>query len=127
MGDVSDNFDRDEYACKCGCGFDVVDKELNIIHEDLRNHFRKPVVHNSVCRCYSHNEKVQFEFKKDYVAGTSTSDHLYGKGSDTVVRGVSPAKVYQYLDNKYPNSLGLGNAKTFTHIGVRPYRARWSY
>ncbi|MBR3569238.1 MAG: hypothetical protein IKN96_00345 [Oscillibacter sp.] len=41
------------------------------------------------------------------------------------VKGVPPEKVYAYLTGKYPNKYGIGKYQTFTHIDVRPSKARW--
>ena len=127
MGDISKNFSRWEYECKCGCGLDVVDKELNEVEEDLRDYFEARVTNKSANRCYAYNEKVQFKYKKGYVAGTSKSKHKLCKAADVVVEGVNPHAVYEYLHNKYPDKYGLGDADGFTHIDVRPNRARWGY
>lgn len=127
MGDVSKYFDRDEFSCKCGCGFATVDIELLSVLDDLREHFRKPVSLNSACRCYRHNEKVQKANDKNYVAGSSKSKHMNGIAADVVVSGVSPDNVAKYLEGKYPNKYGIGKYKTFTHIDVRSLKARWDY
>ena len=28
MGDLTDNFNKEEYACKCGCGRDDINNDL---------------------------------------------------------------------------------------------------
>jgi uncharacterized protein YcbK (DUF882 family) len=113
---ISKHFYRDEYECKCGCEFDVVDIELNKIHEDIREYFGVPVTINSACRCKNHNMAV---------GGSQTSQHLLGKAGDTVVNGVTPLRIYQYLDVRYPDALGLGLYDTFVHIDSRKRKARW--
>jgi uncharacterized protein YcbK (DUF882 family) len=109
-------FTRSEFACKCGCGFAAVDAELLSILQNLREHFSTPVVINSACRCPSHNAKV---------GGEPNSQHMFGLAVDIVVRGVSPAKVAQYLNGKYENKYGIGEYLTWTHIDVREKKARW--
>ena len=52
---------------------------------------------------------------------------MQGIAADIVVKGMSPAKVYQYLNGKYPNTYGIAAADTFTHIDVRKNKARWKY
>ncbi len=115
MGDISEHFNRNEFACKCGCGFATVDVELIQVLEDLRQHYG-PVRVNSGCRCSSHNKSV---------GGSSDSEHMRGTASDITVDGYSPAKVQQYLLAKYPSKYGIGIYTTRTHIDVRSIKARW--
>jgi len=112
----SEYFTREEFACKCGCGYATVDVDLLVVLEDVRTYFDSPVTINSACRCVSHNHSV---------GGSTKSKHLQGLASDIVVRDVNPERVYDYLYNKYPNSKGLGSYDTFTHIDVRSYKSRW--
>ncbi len=110
------HFRRDEFACKCGCGFAAVDYELLALLENVREHFNQPITINSACRCPSHNAKV---------GGEDKSQHMFGMAADFVVVGVSPAKVHQYLIGKYPDRYGIGLYKTWVHLDVRPVKARW--
>lgn len=114
----SKHFKRLEFACNCGCGFDVVDVELLEVLEDLRKHFGSPVHINSACRCETHNRNE---------GGTPKSQHLLGKACDITVEGVRAVDVHAYLDNKYPTTYGLGSYTNFTHIDVRSSIARWYY
>lgn len=119
MGNLSANFDREEFGCKCkypDCEDIAVDKELIYVLEDVRLHFGKAVTINSSYRCQPHNEDV---------GGSPKSKHRLGIAADIVVKGVHPHKVYTYLDNKYNNKYGLGKYNTFTHIDVRGYKSRW--
>ena len=110
-------FTRSEFKCKCGnCDFDAVDIELLHVLEDMRDHFDSPITINSACRCKEHNESI---------GGGTKSQHLYGKAADIVVRDVMPNEVHYYLTTKYPNSKGIGNYNSFTHIDVRKHKARW--
>ena len=116
MQQVSKYFKRKEFACKCGCGFDTVDVDLLRVLEDVREWFNSPVSINSACRCTTHNKKV---------GGRESSQHLKGRASDIVVKGITPEEVYEYIDSKYIDTLGLGSYNTFTHIDSRSYKARW--
>ena len=110
-------FNRKEFACKCGCGFDTVDYELAEVLVDLREYFESPTTINSGCRCGEHNHSV---------GGSSNSMHLYGKAADVVVKGVSAEDVYEYLDTKYFNKYGIGLYTGRVHVDVKsgPKR-RW--
>lgn len=122
MGDISEHFNRREFACKCGCGFDDVDPELVEVVEDVRNYFMQPVVINSACRCEKHNAAA---------GGAKGSKHKLGIAGDIKVIGanglppVQPRRVADYLEKKYPDKYGIGRYKTFTHVDVRPTPARW--
>lgn len=118
MGDISTHFNRKEFACKCGCGFNAVDKELLEVIEDVRTHFGKPLIINSANRCESHNAKE---------GGSKNSQHLKGMAADIRINGVTPDSVAAYLLNKYPNKYGIGMYNTFTHIDVRAIKSRWDY
>lgn len=109
-------FKRGEFACKCGCGFSVVDVELLEVLTDVRKHFNLPITINSACRCEEHNKAV---------GGADGSKHKLGIAADIVVRGVSPNTVHEYLVNKHPGRYGIGKYNTFTHIDVRDGNARW--
>lgn len=114
---ISTHFDRSEFACKCGCGFDTVDIELIDVLERVRSFFNAPVTINSACRCPAHNESV---------GGSPKSQHLFGRAADIVVSGVNPTTVYSYINGRHPNEFGLGSYDTFTHIDSRSDGpARW--
>lgn len=117
MGDLSANFNRREFACKCGCGFDTVDAALLEACEAVRQHFGAPVAINSACRCAAHNTRVQ---------GSPKSQHLQGRAADIAVKGIPPAEVAQYLERAFLGRHGIGRYPTFTHIDTRGTAARWS-
>ena len=117
MGDLSINFNRGEFACKCGCGFDTVDFELVIVLEMLRKKFDAPILINSGCRCESYNAKIK---------GSAKSQHILGRAADIVVAGTSPALVYEFISEMNKNRYGVGKYNTFTHIDTRSgSSARW--
>lgn len=114
---LSEHFSRDEFSCKCGCGFSTVDVKLIEILESVRSQFKKPVKINSGCRCHDHNKKV---------GGTPKSKHMEGIAADIVVKGVSPIDVHKFLiDYVGGNYAGIGRYETFVHIDARENPARW--
>jgi uncharacterized protein YcbK (DUF882 family) len=113
MKQLSKNFHESEFVCPC-CGQVKVDPLLVDVLQDVRDHFMRPVKINSGYRCDIHNTEIN---------GALNSLHLSGRAADIVVRGVSPAKVQQYLAD---HAGGIGAYMTFTHVDVRGYRARWS-
>lgn len=117
---VSKSFKRKEFACKDGCGLGLGDGDINPelieVIQDVRDHFGEPVVISSGLRCQTHNKRV---------GGAPKSQHLLGTAADLRIAKVAPAKVYEYLNTKYPDKYGVGRYDTFTHIDVRPNKARW--
>ena len=118
MGNVGKYFDREEFSCKgtdCGtdgknCGFNAVDAELVQVLDDVREHFGKPVMITSGCRCRKHNAKV---------GGAKNSTHVFGIAADIRVKDIDAKEVYKYLDEKYSNKYGIGKYTGWTHIDVR--------
>lgn len=114
---LSKNFSRQEFACRCGCGFDTVDAGLINALQQVREYFNKRVVITSGCRCMTHNESV---------GGSRMSQHLIGRAADIIVQDVDPDDVADWFDSTHPESMGLGRYSTFTHIDSRSSKARWN-
>lgn len=108
MGDLSPYFNRSEFACNCGCGFDDIDPRLVELLTTIREHFDVKMRINSGCRCFTHNLDV---------GGARNSQHLLGKASDVVVQNVSPQLVAEAAI--LYGARGVKNYRTFTHIDVR--------
>ena len=109
-------FNRNEFACRCNCGFATVDYELAIVLDELREHFNSPASINSGCRCETHNKKI---------GGSANSKHINGTAADVSIKDVLSDDVYDYLDSKYPNTYGIGRYNSWTHIDIRSQKARW--
>lgn len=111
------NKDTDKrLTCPCCPEQDVL-PAVYIVLEMIRNHFGRPVKINSGYRCINHNKQV---------GGVPDSKHTQGLAVDVVVVGIPSKMVYEFLDNHFPNSFGLGLYNTFTHVDVRSKKARWS-
>lgn len=108
-------FNRSEFACKCGCGFDTVDCELLKILTNVRLHFNKPTIITSGCRCKSHNLKI---------GGATNSFHIKAKASDIQVRDIKPLDVYEFLCNVYPNKYGFILYSNWVHVDSRDIKYR---
>lgn len=115
---LSPNFHRSEFACRCAhLGVDVDDtwchgeswphRELVDKLQRLRDHFGVPVKINSGCRCPAYNA---------YIGGARMSQHKRGTAADIVLQGVKPAEVARVATD-----LGFFvlEYKTFTHVDVR--------
>lgn len=114
---LSAHFDRKEFACKCGCGFDTIDIETLDVLEMIRLHFGKPVRITSGCRCHNHNRKV---------GGSEKSQHVFGRAADIQVVDIEPSQVYGFLQEQFPRKYGLGLYQSWIHVDTRSNGpARW--
>jgi len=74
MGDLTKHFDRSEFACKCGCGFDDIDLALVGKLEKIRTILDPHLMLvDAGCRCVTHNAEI---------GGRANSAHLRGKAVD---------------------------------------------
>ena len=123
---LSPNFKVREFACK---GSDVVllDDELVVLLQCIREHFGKPVHITSGYRTAAHNAAV---------GGSKSSQHLLGRAADFYVEGVDVATVAAYAETLLPSRGGIGRypkdakhptRKTgWVHIDTRANKSRWS-
>ena len=117
MGDITKNFSKSEFACKCGCGFDEISTITVLVWQLVRDKFNQPITITSGCRCVQHNSKV---------GGKPNSQHTLGYAADGQVTNVTPKEVGEFLNSLFSSSLGLGVYKNFVHIDARIDRAyRW--
>lgn len=116
MGDISTNFNRSEFSCHCGCGFDAVDAELIEVLEGARQWFNSPIKIVSGCRCEDHNRAV---------GGASKSQHRFAKAADIQVTGKRPSEVAEYFERVYTDKFGVGRYSGWVHIDVRKVKSRW--
>jgi len=120
--ECTQNFAFEEFGCRCGdCCFDgsSIEPALIIVLEDLRSVFGARIIINSGIRCEEYNTLI---------GGARSSRHLpvFADAADIQVEGVSPKKVFEYLDNTgYRNLLGLGLYASWVHVDTRGYRSRW--
>ena len=109
MGDLSRNFNRSEFACKCGCGFDTPAPDLVDLLQAVRDQFG-PVVITSGCRCPSHNKRI---------GGAPKSYHMTGQAADIRAVGWPDKVVYEWLRVNYPGRFGFILEPSWVHIDVR--------
>ncbi len=113
---LSHNFKSTEMDCKgkgC-CSKTVIDNQLIVYLQRIRNHFNKPVIINSGYRCGKHNKAV---------GGATLSKHKFGMAADIVVRDVRPQEVAKYCESI--GIKGIGLYSTFVHIDTRRKKSFW--
>lgn len=113
---LSANFKVEEFACKDGSDYLLIDTELVKLLQKIRDHFGKAVTINSAYRNAAYNKKV---------GGVSNSQHVLGYAADIVIKGIAPKAVAQYAEFLMPSRGGIGLYRTFTHIDTRASRSRW--
>ena len=135
MGDLSKNFSKSEFRCRCGtCGLDgsAMSSEVVVVLELVRSHFaaisprgKAKITINSGHRCPRWNTVV---------GGWPSSKHLSAIAADIVVselchngewREIPAQFVADYLDRMFPDTYGIGSYSTFTHVDTRGEKARW--
>ena len=107
MGNLTTNFNRAEYACKCGCGRDNIKDELAASVQLVRDIIKRSIVITSGIRCEAHNTAIK---------ATSSSSHIDGWAADLAYNG--SAERYQLLNAVIQVFDRVGIAKTFIHVDV---------
>ncbi len=110
------NFTLGELASHDGADVVLLDDELVILLQQIRDHFKAPVIIHSGYRSPAHNAAV---------GGVKNSQHTFGTAADIVVQGYTPLEVAQYAEHLMPKSGGIGVYLDFTHEDVRLTRGRW--
>jgi len=78
MGDLTENFSKEEFRCPC-CG--IADVEMGLVTQlqVLRNQLSLPIKILSGFRCAKHNQAI---------GSKPTSQHVQGKAADITVGGM---------------------------------------
>ena len=110
MGDLTRNFDRSEFACKCGCGYDAIDLTFVEKLQCVRDLVGKAMHINSGCRCPSHNAAVE---------GVPHSAHMRGLAADiSTMDGELRFKLIGAAMTIGFERIGVG--KNFVHLDIDP-------
>ncbi len=119
MGDITQDFSRWEFRCKCGCGKE--DIHIGLVHrlQVIRDITGHPIKILSGCRCAEYNAKI---------GGAPESYHLKGMAADWCFGGDDPdsllAKVANRLIPEWSGGLHYYPEKNFIHCDIGPKR-RW--
>ena len=114
---LTKHFDRAEFACKCGCGYNDISVLLVEKLERARAACGVKFVITSGCRCEKHNEKV---------GGVKNSSHIKGYAADIALDDYNRVIIIQVLRKEF-NRIVI--AKTFIHVDIDPALpiAEWRY
>ena len=120
MGDLTRNFNRSEVACKCGCGYVVINRVHIERRQRMRDIYGKPISPTSSSRCTDHNHAV---------GGSRTSSHLFGVADDYPAESSRDKfeVVTAALEAGF-NRIGIG--KDFVHVDSDPDKSPdviWEY
>lgn len=119
MGDLSRNFTRAEFACRCGCGQDAVSLELVTKFQKVRDYFG-PLRLTSGFRCPEHNRRQ---------GGVPNSAHLAGLAVDLeCTLSLSRYILIARLMEAGFQRIGIG--KTFMHADLDTTKVKpsiWTY
>lgn len=101
-------FKKNEFDCKCGCGFNIIDKQLVLNLNRAREISNTPFVINSACRCALHNSLER---------GSDNSSHKKGLAVDIKVN--NSIDRFNILDALLACGISrIGIYKNFIHCDV---------
>ena len=109
MTKLSKNFEKWEFACGCGCGYDDISPKLVDKLQELRDLVGEPIIITSGCRCEAYNR---------YIGGVDNSPHLYGLAADIQVEGVAPLTL-AVIANRI-DYIRIGIYPKHIHIDIKP-------
>ncbi len=113
MGDLSRNFSKHEFRCRCGCDRAEVNPRLVEALQELRDLARRPIRITSRYRCPDHNRAQH---------GKKRSQYLLGNAADLVIDGLSVIEMYCLADKVAAvrnGGIGLYPKNGIIHVDVR--------
>ena len=120
MGDMTKNFNRSEFTCKCGCGKNNISPGLVNMLQIARDLLGLAMYVNSGCRCDSHNEAV---------GGAPDSSHLDGEATDVGIR--IPSLRYRHYHALHKAGFRrFGHGEGLIHVDIssrKPSPRMWVY
>lgn len=112
---IAPNFQIKEFACKDGSDKILIDFDLAVLLQAIRDHFGRSVTITSGYRTAAHDKAV---------GGTGSGYHTKGQAADIAVSGVDPLVVGLYAAELLGTSGGIEIGDRYCHIDTRPDRWR---
>ena len=115
---LSKNFFRDEFSCRCNCGSDRIDSEFIRKLQELRDAYSKPMVITSGVRCVKHNAGIP--------GSSKFSAHILGLACDFKCTDSSERWKLVDLAMKIFSRVGLYDG--WIHVDIqadKPQRVLW--
>lgn len=112
---IAPNFQIKEFACKDGSDTILIDFDLVVLLQAIRDHFGKSVVITSGYRTAAYDKKV---------GGTGSGYHTKGQAADISVSGVDPLTVGLYAAELLGTAGGIEIGDGYCHIDTRTDRWR---
>lgn len=101
-------FEKEDFTCKCGCGFNIINPTLTQLLDQAREIAKTAFTVNCGCRCLKHNKEV---------GGEDNSSHLRGLACDISAKtSVQRFAILSALIKVGFNRIGI--YKTFIHCDI---------
>ena len=117
---LTTNFYKDEFACRCGCATDEVELDFLYKLQVARTLAGIPFHISSGTRCVTHNKNV---------GGSQNSSHLIGRAAD--ISYTSSSECYTIVSCLARVGFSrIGIAENFIHVDDDPFKETdvlWTY
>lgn len=113
------HFKEDEFACRCGCGYNAINAQLVAALDLARKDAGIGFSISSGCRCKEHNKRV---------GGVADSAHVHGFAVDIQVNNSAHRLRVVKALVRYFDRIGID--KNFIHVDIDPSKhgpAMWVY
>ena len=119
---LSKNFKSTEFDChgKNCCTETLIDEQLVVYLQKIRDHFGKPLYISGPYRCPEHNASTP--------NASQTSRHVKGEAADIYMTDVAPADIAKYAESIGVLGIGLYDTSAdghFVHIDTRTTKSFW--
>ena len=106
---VSKHFKYKEFACPCCNKTKPIDPRFIYLLQNLRDKLNIPIYVTSGLRCLNYNKKI---------GGYYNSAHIFGKGADIRILGMSIIKLAKEAKEIGFSRIGLYPYSNFVHVDV---------
>lgn len=112
---LTENYFRDEFACKCGCGAGDISMDHVIRLQRFRMLAGRPNVITSGVRCERHNRAV---------SGVKNSTHVQKVATDNVMSGMSLGEMLELAQEIGFKGIGVYPESNMIHLDSRGPESR---